>query len=973
MTGCSTTAMAGNDCFSIVTYNLHGLNNGRCGLIDLCNNPLINVIAIQEHWLSDNNVHLLNNIHPEFAGFGISSMSRRLQSEVYYGRPYGGVGFLWRKTLGNRIKTSNKAESGRCLAIELQLDSSVKVNLITAYFPCYNASVTYNVDLDECLSFIEDVIGDGCPAVILGDMNFQCDASNKGYRQCYNVLSNYGIFHCDDFLCNGICNTYHNYSLNQSSFIDHVFVSDSIRHSIINAELHDTGVNLSDHIPVVYSFNWSVSAQVLLSPEPHSKKYYSWRWDKSDLNYYYQCTDQLLRAVHMPSLCDCKFGCINISHLHSINQYYENIVAALHHAASTAICQVPCNSLKPYWIDELDNLKSDSIFWHNLWTQAGRPSSGVLHRIRLSCKAKYKLAIRAAYANFENKLSEELSVHFMKKNIPDFWKTWNSKFKKNVCKRVNLDGCTNDEETANKFAAHFNNVFCKSSDDTSAYDDYLRKRSECLLDMDNPQCSYECIDKINVEVIEQSLKRLKFGKAAGPDDLCAENVHYAHPALIVHLKQLFKLILIHGFVPNSFGVGLSVPLVKDKAGNINNMDNYRAITLSPIISKLFEIVLLHICDDVLDTDALQFGFKDKIGCADAIFTLKSTLEYFVKRGSSVYIASLDISKAFDRVNHYKLYNSLLCAGVPVVIVDVLYNWYSKLVFAVRWNNSVSVQFSVGSGVRQGSCLSPAVFNVFMNCFIVQLKALRTGCHVTSLFIGCILYADDILLISPSVNGLQKMLDKCSEVASDLSLSFNVLKSHCIAVGKLHKCIINPMTLCGNSVDWCSSIKYLGIHILGGKHVKFDINPCKRAFYAACNSIFTYGCNINELALLSLQESYSLSILMYAAPALSLSNRQIDELGACWNSVIRRIFGYGRTESVKAVLLGLGRLNVKHLIMERKIKFFRHLWFSENNIMHNIFISHLLYNSDSDCMLRSVFWTLSNAFMFVSTQFESYVG
>lgn len=82
MTGCSTTAMAGNDCFSIVTYNLHGLNNGRCGLIDLCNNPLINVIAIQEHWLSDNNVHLLNNIHPEFAGFGISSMSRRLQSEV---------------------------------------------------------------------------------------------------------------------------------------------------------------------------------------------------------------------------------------------------------------------------------------------------------------------------------------------------------------------------------------------------------------------------------------------------------------------------------------------------------------------------------------------------------------------------------------------------------------------------------------------------------------------------------------------------------------------------------------------------------------------------------------------------------------------------------------------------------------------------------------------------------------------------
>jgi len=108
------------------------------------------------------------------------------------------------------------------------------------------------------------------------------------------------------------------------------------------------------------------------------------------------------------------------------------------------------------------------------------------------------------------------------------------------------------------------------------------------------------------------------------------------------------------------------------------MDNYQAITLSSVISKLFEMVLLNICVEMLDTDALQFGFNDKTGCADAIFTLKSTLEYFVKRGSSVYVASLDISTTVDRVNHYKLYNSLLCAGVPVIIVDVLCNWYSAL-------------------------------------------------------------------------------------------------------------------------------------------------------------------------------------------------------------------------------------------------------------------------------------------------------
>jgi len=89
-----------------------------------------------------------------------------------------------------------------------------------------------------------------------------------------------------------------------------------------------------------------------------------------------------------------------------------------------------------------------------------------------------------------------------------------------------------------------------------------------------------------------------------------------------------------------------------------------------------------------------------------------------------------------------MYKSLLDAGVPTIIVDVLCNWYSKLYYAVRWNSALSAQFAVFSGVRQGSCLSPAIFNVFMNVFIRQLKPLGVGC-ISSLFLGCVLYAEDI--------------------------------------------------------------------------------------------------------------------------------------------------------------------------------------------------------------------------------------
>jgi len=228
---------------------------------------------------------------------------------------------------------------------------------------------------------------------------------------------------------------------------------------------------------------------------------------------------------------------------------------------------------------------------------------------------------------------------------------------KSVSNKININGYVNDEDIANEIAVHFEKVF-NSSDNEVAYNEYLHKRVECMIN-DDLQSSYECYDKVCLEQIDKCLQKMKLGKACGPDDLSVEHLLHAHPSLIMHLQALFKLIILHGHVPTSFGIGVTIPLVKDKTGNFNDVNNYRGITLSPVISKLFEIVLLEICDDVLHTDSLQFGFKEKVGSVDAIFTLRSTIEYFINRGNSVSMASLDIRKAFDRVNHYKLYKSRL--------------------------------------------------------------------------------------------------------------------------------------------------------------------------------------------------------------------------------------------------------------------------------------------------------------------------
>ena len=103
-------------------------------------------------------------------------------------------------------------------------------------------------------------------------------------------------------------------------------------------------------------------------------------------------------------------------------------------------------------------------------------------------------------------------------------------------------------------------------------------------------------------------KAAKVRKHDGPDGLTAEHLNYEHPALTVHLKLFICLMLSYGLVPEAFGFGLIAPLVKDKLGDHNKVENYIGITLTPVISKIFESVILQLTENKLQTGDLQFGF-----------------------------------------------------------------------------------------------------------------------------------------------------------------------------------------------------------------------------------------------------------------------------------------------------------------------------------------------------------------------------
>ena len=171
-----------------------------------------------------------------------------------------------------------------------------------------------------------------------------------------------------------------------------------------------------------------------------------------------------------------------------------------------------------------------------------------------------------------------------------------------------------------------------------------------------------------VHDVIKAISHLKHGKSDGHGGLCSDSIINAPHSLIVILTLIYNAMLVHGVSPDSMILGTMVPIPKNRRWSRVDSNNYRAITLSSIIGKIFDWIILLKESDVLCSSDLQFGFKEGVSTTQCSFVMLETISHYNYNGSNVNVVLLDATKAFDRVHYCKLFDILISKGLSPIVI-----------------------------------------------------------------------------------------------------------------------------------------------------------------------------------------------------------------------------------------------------------------------------------------------------------------
>ncbi|KAK3531580.1 hypothetical protein QTP70_024965 [Hemibagrus guttatus] len=256
------------------------------------------------------------------------------------------------------------------------------------------------------------------------------------------------------------------------------------------------------------------------------------------------------------------------------------------------------------------------------------------------------------------------------------------------------------------------------------------------------------VDKIRKDEVRKALKRMKSGKAVGPDDIPVEVWKCLGEAAVEFLTSLFNRVLESERMPEEWRSVL-VPIFKNK-GDVQSCSNYRGIKLMSHTMELWERVVEARLRKVVEICEQQYGFMPRKSTTDAIFALRILMEKYRDAQRELHCVFVDLEKVYDRVPREELWYCMRKSGVAEKYVRVVQDMYERSRTVVRCAVGQTEEFKVEVGLHQGSALSPFLFAIVMD----QLsEEVRQESPWTMMF------ADDIVTCSESREQVEQNLER----------------------------------------------------------------------------------------------------------------------------------------------------------------------------------------------------------------------
>ena len=273
-------------------------------------------------------------------------------------------------------------------------------------------------------------------------------------------------------------------------------------------------------------------------------------------------------------------------------------------------------------------------------------------------------------------------------------------------------------------------------------------------------------EEFSVEEVKVAIKKMKNLKAAGPSGVVADMLKAAGDAGAVWVTEVCNAVVKEGRIPEDWCKSWMVNVYKGK-GDALVCGSYRGIKLLEHVMKVLERVIESRVRKKVQINDMQFGFMAGKGTTDAIFIVRQLQEKYLAKKKDLWMAFVDLEKAFDRVPREVVWWALRSLGVDEWIVTVIQAMYDGATTMVKVNGKLSKGFSVKVGVHQGSVLSPLLFIIVLEALS---RTFREGLPME------LLYADDLVLVAEAEVLLVEKLTKWKAGMEEKGLRVNMGKT-----------------------------------------------------------------------------------------------------------------------------------------------------------------------------------------------------